>query len=192
MESTKPASNVNEGIYTVVYPTGGHRTLRIKKVKEGGLAGRTIIGYLTGSDNEKSYTNFGFYENARLSFWRKFEAAQPADRLARIRRAVAVIEGDPLKAGLAYALASGKCCKCNLTLTVPTSLYLGMGPTCAKRNGLKVTKADVAEERAQDIAAKAEPVSQESERDRRNREMDNAILMAPASKPVEKYRGIAI
>ena len=36
----------------------------------------------------------------------------------------------------AYALASGQCMRCGHKLTVPASLHRGLGPECAKREGV--------------------------------------------------------
>ena len=62
---------VGDGFYTIVYPNGDYRTLRIKTAKQGKLEGCQIVGYLSGSDNTSSYTNVAFLEpNGRVRVWR--------------------------------------------------------------------------------------------------------------------------
>jgi Family of unknown function (DUF6011) len=124
------------GIYTVVYPCGSHRTLRVKEWEKKDGTTSIVIGFLSGSDNESSYTYFGFLRPDNvISFFRSFrdKTAQNPEVLRRIQRAVYTIAADPKAAGLAYALESSRCCRCNRTLTVPASIHNGMGPECASR-----------------------------------------------------------
>jgi len=127
--------SIPDGIYTVVYLNGDHRTLRVQTKKQGAFAGRTIASFLSGRNNETDYTGFGFLIDGDLRFWRRFAEAQSPERLRRIRRALEIIAADPQQAGLAYALQSGNCCRCGRTLTVPASIHQGMGPECARRYG---------------------------------------------------------
>jgi Family of unknown function (DUF6011) len=137
-EFAPKVSQIRPGIYTVVYPNGEHRTLRVKEAKRmarvGQETGPLIVGFLSGCDNESDYTYFGFLRDDNgVNFWRSFASGQAPERLARIRKAVATIAGDQKAAGLAYALNSSRCCRCNRTLTVPASIHNGMGPECAGR-----------------------------------------------------------
>jgi len=120
---------INIGIYTIVYADGQHRTLQIKDWN-----GKTIAGYLAGPDNEKSYKFFGFLTSEnRINFWRSFSGSQTPERMRLIQRAIDIIASDPSKAGMAYALHSSRCYRCNRTLTVPASIHNGLGPDCAKK-----------------------------------------------------------
>jgi hypothetical protein len=128
-----------DGFYTVVYAAANtHRTLKVETPESGNLAGKTIVGYLVGTDNENDYRFFGFLNPATgaLTFWRKFQMAEAPERLARIAAAVRIITSNPTEAGKNYALASGKCCRCGRTLTVPASIHNGLGPECAKKRAL--------------------------------------------------------
>jgi hypothetical protein len=128
---------IPDGRYTVVYPQGGYRTLRVKTVKNGGLAGRTIISYKDGT----GYTGFGFLlASGAVGFWQRFRTTNSPERLQRIEKAVRAIVSDPKKCGLQFALLESRCCRCGLELTVPASLHAGMGPECAKKG--RWTKAD--------------------------------------------------
>lgn len=128
---------LDDGMYTVVYPNGEHRTLRFETQSRGNLAGSTIISFRDGSE----WTGFGFLAAGQVKFWKRFAAMNDDVRLARIRKAVATVLGDPAAAGLAYALKSERCCRCDLPLTVEASIYQGMGEVCAKKRAkLRVGK----------------------------------------------------
>ena len=43
---------------------------------------------------------------------------------------------DQLRGRERYAMLSGRCSRCGATLTVPASLYRGMGPVCAQKEGV--------------------------------------------------------
>jgi hypothetical protein len=117
------------GTFTVVGPKGGRRTLRFKEGANGFFAGKTIVSYLSGSDNERSYTGFANIDGDFVRVWRKY--ADAIDVLA----ALAFLAQGPevwRAAGEAYAIESGSCYRCNRTLTVPASIHRGLGPECAK------------------------------------------------------------
>lgn len=128
---------IKVGIYTICYPNGEHRTIRVKAwekaLKPDSPSVPLIVGFLSGSDNEENYTYVGFLrEDNRINFWKSFRSGG-AFRIDRFQRAVDIVAGDTAKAGLAYALHSSKCYRCNRTLTVPTSIHNGLGPECAKK-----------------------------------------------------------
>jgi|SRR5215467_130391 len=125
---------VNPGFYTLVYGNGEHRTIRVKTIKDGALKGKIKIGYLTGSNNESSYTDFGFLsDEGQVQFWKKLNYDET--KQARIRRAVQIIADRAADLGKAYAMDSGRCYRCNRLLTNPASLQTGIGPECATREG---------------------------------------------------------
>lgn len=117
------------GMYTVVYPDGQYRTMRVKYGKDS-MAGKVLIGY-KDANATYGWQYFGFLTDSGVAFWRKFAAMQPDDRLYRIKRAVNTVLTQPQVCGLAYAQREGRCCRCGLTLTVPASLHAGLGPDCA-------------------------------------------------------------
>ena len=87
---------IRPGIYTVAYPNGDHRTLRVRAWKQLDGKTSTVVGFLSGCDNENDYTYFGFLGPLKtVRFWRKFSAGQTPERLARILTAVRTIAGDP-------------------------------------------------------------------------------------------------
>lgn len=117
---------VEDGIYTVV-DRDKYRTVRIKTCKSGTFDGKRIIELLVGSDNDNDYKGFGFVNAHGITLWKKYQDS------AAFSWIVNTLLQDPLAAGECYALRSGKCCKCNRTLTVPASLSRGMGSECAKK-----------------------------------------------------------
>jgi hypothetical protein len=125
-------TQIPDGRYTVVYPTGDYRTLRFKTPPAGkSLAGKQIISFKQGKD----YVGFAFLFNGQPKFWNKFKAQNIPDRLQKIERAVQRVLADPEQAGLAFAMKENKCYRCGRDLTVPASLHRGMGPECAGKVG---------------------------------------------------------
>lgn len=126
---------IEDAAYTVVHPDGYYRTLRIRTPETGGLAGKTIVQYLVGPDNTSQYAGCAFYnqEKGRATMWKKFHDNR--DFCEEILSAVGVVLENPAKAGEAYTIRSGRCCKCGRKLTVPSSLHMGMGPDCAANSG---------------------------------------------------------
>lgn len=123
------SGSILDGRYTLEYADGRpHRTLRIETPEHGSLAGKTILGYLAGPDNSNDYVSFAFIdvERRRISMWRRFSANSD------LLEAGQILLADVRKAGLAYALRSNNCYRCNRPLTVPASVHRGLGPTCAQ------------------------------------------------------------
>ena len=134
-EPAQPAPSfqrVANGIYTVVLQDGSHVTLRLSDPRFGDFAeGTQVLAYLSGCNNETSFTSFAFVTDAEITVWKKFRG-----QLARQLHAAEFLHhmerADVLQAGFAYAMASGRCFRCNRTLTVPASIHQGLGPECAK------------------------------------------------------------
>ena len=132
--NTNQLFDIGNGFYSILYTSGEHRTMRIKTPKTGNFKGRKLIGFLSGCDNTSDYTFFGELTNSgELKIWRNFANSQSVERLARIRRAVEIIASDSQTAGKAFAVHSGNCYGCGRLLTVPASVFAGLGPECAKK-----------------------------------------------------------
>jgi len=123
---TKPIPN---GIYTVTLNDGRYRTIRLKAAPEGfkAPAGAQIAEYLSGPDNEASYTGFATLIGEEYRVWARYSAD------SAIIEALANLIADPMGAAQARVRASGKCFVCNRTLTTPDSLALGIGPICLSK-----------------------------------------------------------
>jgi hypothetical protein len=59
-----------------------------------------------------------------------------AERLARFKDTLALLEKDPVQAAVAYGHAIGNCAFCARQLTDDRSVAVGYGPVCAERYGL--------------------------------------------------------
>lgn len=128
---------IEPGFYTIVYSNGEHRTLQVKYGKSGFLKGQKLIGYLSGSDNTRSYTWVGVLDNnGHFHIWNTWldRVNNDTTKAARFRRAVEIIASNPEETGKAYALNSGNCYRCNRLLTHPDSILSGIGPECSKRD----------------------------------------------------------
>jgi hypothetical protein len=130
-------ARVPAGTYTAVLgPShGDHVTIRVKPhwMADEAKKGTMVLQYLSGSDNESSYTGFAFLSGSQVKIWRKF--ADQVRNDGRLVQALKVIFKDPATAGEAYALESSRCFRCGRKLTVPVSIHRGLGPECYQRWG---------------------------------------------------------
>jgi hypothetical protein len=82
---------------------------------------------------ELDYINFAFtngdHGEVRAYIWKRFRVH------TRLDRALNHLLRNPIDAGEAYALESGRCWRCGRRLTVPASIHRGLGPECAKKVG---------------------------------------------------------
>lgn len=127
------------GTFTVVFndDEDDYRTILIEKLEHGKLAGKTIASYLSGSDNETSFTGFAFV-NADGSFkiWKRLEKLAGTKIETALRVVLKLDDEGLMDAREAYALKSGRCSRCSRKLTVPSSLHRGLGPECASILGV--------------------------------------------------------
>lgn len=121
------------GTYTIVLnERGEYRTIRLVGAeKMGKPEGVQIAQYLSGPDNEASYTGFAFVTGKQVGIWAKFKGDSV---LATALRTLLTLDKEAqIDRGNAYAVASGNCFVCGRKLTVPASIHRGMGPKCAER-----------------------------------------------------------
>lgn len=136
----KDLPRIPDGTYTIVHEDGTHTTVKFSVPTKGTFEGRRIVSFLSGSDNESSYTGFAFVlPNNELKTWNRFQhyaCAEKVKSAIRILYKAVKNEGNEaiMQAGEAYAMQSGKCCKCNRKLTVPSSIHRGMGKKCSEMN----------------------------------------------------------
>lgn len=127
---------VHNGTYTVVLnERGDYRTIKIEDCPEkfNKPAGTQIASYLSGSDNERDFTGCAFITGDQVVMWARFKADSISAQALKIL--VSATEDHRADYGTAYAIESGRCWKCGRKLTVPASLYRGMGPECSKKAG---------------------------------------------------------
>lgn len=105
-----------------------HRTFRLSTQSvedEDFMPGRQLIAYLSGADNETDYTRFGHIdERGNLRIWKKHQ-----DNTALVADAKS-FWADPHAENVVPAV---RCYRCGHKLTVPASVYNGLGPDCAKK-----------------------------------------------------------
>ena len=119
----------HNGTITVSNPaTGQHRRFRVRTQKEDArfAPGSRIVGMLTGPNNERDYTGFGFVQpDGTIKVWAKHRGTQ-MDRFARMLERP---QHESEMFGLVFDWEA-RCRKCGRKLTDPISLTLGIGPTC--------------------------------------------------------------
>jgi len=123
-------AHVPSATYTVVLDDeGDYLTLALKEWKSKG-DGTRALKMLVGPNNDADYQFVGGV-NPDGSVWltSRFKVD---GRLADAVGKLAMGSEDDLAQGRhAFALLSGTCARCGRTLTVPSSLYAGLGPDCA-------------------------------------------------------------
>jgi len=127
--------------FTVVSKaTNSRYTFKIQKGKKEGAP--HFVKFLNGSDNESSYMFIGtiFDErNYRHSF--KSPVKSDATVVKTIEWVINVLTGkfDKSKFSLIEFWHEGRCGKCGRKLTVPSSIEIGMGSSCA--GGISTAKS---------------------------------------------------
>lgn len=126
------ASTVSQGYYTVVL-SDRRVTIKLGKWQEDRRRSGEImrwVSFFSGSDNYSDYTSFAIQHGDGS------HRIMPAFRTdhGHLNTALNVLlQGGAADAREAYALESGCCARCNRLLTVPASIYRGLGPECAKK-----------------------------------------------------------
>lgn len=107
--------------------TGNHRTFKISMVNnsESNLHGKRIVSLLTGSDNQRDYTGFGFVNDGIIKVWGKKYAE------SKIWQQYANMLQFPQDYPKCEYMFAGTCRKCNRKLTTPESVKSGIGPICS-------------------------------------------------------------
>lgn len=127
------APRMRNGFYTITFPDGSHKTLRVRTSRDHKFAfGKRIVGLLIGPENTSDYEDFAFmFEDKGVVLWKRYrdkKVAEYADLLWYLGT-VGPIEGFQLR-------ADERCLICNRPLTDPVSIDTGIGPICRGRQGL--------------------------------------------------------
>lgn len=124
---------IPNGTYTVVFSDQSYRTIKLTDSwLDDAPENQQVAKFLSGSDNESSYTGFAFVEGQRSKIWNRYRDDSAISNALRIL----LEDAETAKEfGHAYALQSGRCYICNRTLTVPASISRGIGPECQKNLG---------------------------------------------------------
>ena len=125
------------GTYTVVLDVNEEHYVTVRIAPGKWADGKLVASFLSGSDNENSYTGFAFVTGKGVNLWKRFIDNK------RLAAAIAVLLNDTdaahemfLNLAEAYAMKSGQCMRCHRKLTVPASLHRGLGPECANKEGV--------------------------------------------------------
>lgn len=153
------------GTYTLVYAEGTYFTFRVREVKTGKLAGKTVVEHLTGPNNSLDFEPFAFLNPDTINVWKRYERG---DMVNRAREIEAIARDDKAgleAAGLRYAMLSSRCRRCNKVLTVPASVASGFGPDCAALLGVAYGETEPVggETKASRKTRKPDPMPRETE-----------------------------
>lgn len=116
------------GYYTLTFPCGSHRTLRVYTQQNGLFAGRRLAALLIGPDRSKDTEDFAFVVSSGPKVWKRFRGHKQEEY---IRLLWDLAQGEEIE-GHKLLLAK-KCLICNRDLTTPESHKLGIGPICYER-----------------------------------------------------------
>lgn len=118
---------LHNGYYTLTFPCGTHKTLRIHTQRGGTHAGKRLVSLLIGPTNTDDYQCFAELTPVGVWVWKPFKKTRTADyaELLFMLAKGDVLEGHEL-------LVSKRCLRCNRMLTDETSLHVGVGPECRK------------------------------------------------------------
>jgi hypothetical protein len=132
----KPVQTIANGFYTVADGQGGHVTFRVSQ--EAWCEGKTVIAYLNGSDNTRSYKAFGFITADGLKVWQahRNNGRVVASAEYLLTGSVDKARAEFLNQAEANAMSSNTCLCCLRLLTVPASVHRGLGPVCAEKMGV--------------------------------------------------------
>ena len=126
---------VADGTYTMILSEGLRRTVQLETVDPlrvwGLRSGTQVARYLYGPDNTSNFKGFAWVRGGEFTIWRGY--AKDGHLREALRVLLTTTDEQQANMGESYALASGRCWKCGKKLTVPASIYRGLGPICAKR-----------------------------------------------------------
>jgi Family of unknown function (DUF6011) len=115
--------------------SGAHFTYKVKQAtdKETGepTPGVYFVSLLNGQDNESDYMYLGMIRQGRFGLTKASRAGQEAASV----KAFSFFFGSRELHPELVVRHCGKCGHCGRTLTVPSSIELGIGPDCAAKMG---------------------------------------------------------
>jgi hypothetical protein len=134
MTMTTIAKVIHNGTYTIASPKGGWRTFKISTQKADAkfAPNERIISLLTGADNTRDYTGFGFVKpDGQILIWRS-KQTEAFQTLAKMMMQFLRQGDDCQLSRMGYEIKVSRCCRrCNRKLTTPESIDAGIGPECA-------------------------------------------------------------
>ncbi len=119
--------DVPNGIFTIQFPCGTHKTLKIHTGQHGNFKGRRIISLLIGPSNSDDYEASGELTPTPAGFfvWKRYQNTRVAHYVMLL---VKMMRGEVFENH--ELMASRTCFKCNRTLTTPAAVLRGYGDEC--------------------------------------------------------------
>lgn len=136
-----PQAWLANGAFTIRFPCGTHKTIRVRTEKHGRLKGKRTLALLVGPRNETGdnyegdYEPFGELTPAGFDVWKRFRGDKP-DEYAGLLWLLA--KGEPIEGHTLYV--SERCLRCNLLLTDPLSVTTRLGPECRRKDAKAARK----------------------------------------------------
>lgn len=116
------------GLFTLTFPCGTHKTIRIHTQQLGNMAGKRILSLLIGPQNTDDFEGIAELTPAGVWVWKRWKGKKP-DEYAQLLWSL--MKGEELEGH--SVLVSKKCMRCNRPLSTPESIERGIGPECEKK-----------------------------------------------------------
>lgn len=123
-----PQPWLSNGFYTLTFPCGTHKTLRVHTQQTGPFGGKRLVSLLIGPENTADYEVFAELTPAGVWVWQRFKTDR---RAAYPELLIQLAKGEKIEGHELHV--SKRCLRCNRELTTPESLARGIGPECEKR-----------------------------------------------------------
>lgn len=126
-----PQQWLANGRYTVAFPCGTHKTLRIHTEQLGAMAGKRIVSLLIGPDNSHDFEKVGeltSLDPPGVRAWKRWKGKKPDEYMQLLWL---LLKGEKIEGH--EVMASRTCLRCNKPLATPRSLETGLGPECEKK-----------------------------------------------------------
>lgn len=125
-----------QGVFTVVMTDGSRISIRVHKGQQGWSRGKLIISYLSGPQNTQDWTRCGYidFETGGANLNKNY--GDDTNLVKAIKVLLGANQEEREAMGYSYAMESSRCFNCNKLLTVPISVYNGLGPVCADNLGV--------------------------------------------------------
>ena len=131
------ASAGNATITLESLKSGSHFTYKVREKESTSPNGGTVhfVSLLSGADNENDYRYLGLIREGRFVLTKNSKVGIDAPSFKAFNYFWNFDHGDVIPPQLVIR-HEGRCGRCGRTLTVPSSIDLGIGPECAALMGL--------------------------------------------------------
>ncbi len=116
------------GVATITFPCGTHKTLKVHTQRGGIHAGKRLISLLIGPNNSEDFEPIGELVPPGVWVWKAFKGKRSGDYAELF---FSLAKGEKLEGH--ELMMSRNCLRCNRPLTHPESITDNIGPECKKR-----------------------------------------------------------